>query len=155
MANVNRYVLCKNNNNKELVYLNYNLSEGFKFKPKNKVKYNGVKVNEMVIINPSFVEKVLKRKIKHKLDLYLQFLIKLLEEDNTDPTNLRHALNDLERYRRTIINKYRAYLDKKYVDLLLKKIDVLEREIKEKLFLCMQKEIQPEEELQETRRRGR
>ena len=48
MANVNRYVLCKNNNNKELVYLNYNLSEGFKFKPKNEVKYNGVKVNENV-----------------------------------------------------------------------------------------------------------
>ena len=155
MENINRYVLCKSNNGKELVYLNYNSSEGFKFKPKNQVKYNGIKVNQMVIINPSFIEKVLKRKVKRKLDLYLQFLINLLDDENEDPTTLTHALNDLDRYRRTIINKYRNYLDKKYVDLLLKKINLLEREIKEKLFLCMQKEIQPEEEFEQEHRRGR
>ncbi len=155
MENINRYVLCKSNNGKELVYLNYNSSEGFKFKPKNQVKYNGIKVNKMVIINPSFIEKVLKRKVKRKLDLYLQFLINLLDDENEDPTTLTHALNDLDRYRRTIINKYRNYLDKKYVDLLLKKINLLEREIKEKLFLCMQKEIQPEEEFEQEHRRGR
>ena len=155
MENINRYVLCKSNNGKELVYLNYNSSEGFKFKPKNQVKYNGIKVNKMVIINHSFIEKVLKRKVKRKSDLYLQFLINLLDDENEDPTTLTHALNDLDRYRRTIINKYRNYLDKKYVDLLLKKINLLEREIKEKLFLCMQKEIQPEEEFEQEHRRGR
>lgn len=155
MENINRYVLCKGSKTKELVYVNYNFKEGFKFKPKNKIPYNGIKVNEMVIINPSFIEKVLKRKVKRKLDLYLQFLISLLEEENEDPTSLRHALNDLNRYRRIIINKYQAYLDKKYVNLLLKKIDVLERELKEKLFFCMQKGLQQEEEYEQERRRGR
>lgn len=155
MKTSNRYVLCKNSKNKEIVYINYDVKDGFKFKPKNKVKYSGVKVNEMVIINPSFIEKVLKRKVKNKLDKYLQVLIALLESEDEDPTSLRHALNDLEKYRRTVINKYRIYLDKKYVDLLLKKLDVIERELKEKLFFCLQKEIQPEEELQETHRRGR
>lgn len=155
MENINRYVLCKGNKGKELVYLNYNSTDGFKFKPKNEVNYNGIKVNQMVIINPSFIEKVLKRKVKRKLDLYLQFLINLLDDGNEDPTSLRHALNDLDKYRRTIINKYRAYLDKKYVDLLLKKIDVLERKLKEKLFFCMQKGLYQKEEYEQERRRGR
>ena len=150
----NRYVLCKSKNN-EVLYLNYSTKDGFKFKPKNNIKYDGVKVNEMVIMNPSFIEKVLKRKIKHRLDLYIKFLISLLEDETSDPTSLRHALNDLEKYRRTIINKYRNYLDKKYVELLLKKIEVLERELKDKLFYSMQNKLQPEEELEQTHRRGR
>ena len=79
----------------------------------------------------------------------------MLDDGTEDPSNLRHALNDLDRYRRTIINKYRNYLDKHYVDLLLKKLDVLERELKSKwMLLCMQ--MQPEEEEYENEhRRGR
>lgn len=153
MKENNHYALCKSKLGKELVYINYQFSDGFKFKPKNEINYNGVKVNEMVVINPSFIEKVLKRKIKKKLDLYIQFLIRLLDEGTEDPTSLRHALNDLDRYRRTIINKYRNYLDKKYIELLLKKLDVLERELKSKLISCMSK--QPEQEYESERRRGR
>lgn len=154
MKESSRYILCKKKQEQELIYLNYDVKSGFKFKPKNKVDYNGVKVNEMVVINPSFIEKVLKRKIKRKLDSYLHFLIMLLDNEDTDPTNLRHALNDLEKYRRTVINKYRNYLDKKYIDLLLKKMDVLERELKTKILLAVTKEPE-EEEYEQERRRGR
>lgn len=154
MKESSRYILCKKKQEQELIYLNYDIKGGFKFKPKNKVEYSGVKVNEMVVINPSFIEKVLKRKIKKKLDSYLHFLIMLLDNEDTDPTNLRHALNDLEKYRRTVINKYRNYLDKKYIDLLLKKMDVLERELKTKVLLALAKEP-VEEEYEQERRRGR
>ena len=154
MKQDNRYILCRKNHNNEIVYLNYDKSGGFKFKPKNEIIYNGVKVNEMVIVNHGFIEKVLKRKIKKKLDVYLQFLIQLLDEDNETPTSLHYALNDLDRYKRTIINKYRNYLDKKYIDLLLKKIDVLERELKTKMILNIQRNDMDEEYEQE-RRRGR
>lgn len=154
MKESSRYILCKKKHEQELIYLNYDIKGGFKFKPKNKVEYSGVKVNEMVVINPSFIEKVLKRKIKKKLDSYLHFLIMLLDNEDTDPTNLRHALNDLEKYRRTVINKYRNYLDKKYIDLLLKKMDVLERELKTKVLLALAKEP-VEEEYEQERRRGR
>ena len=154
MEKTNRYVLCKKENSSSLVYFNYEVLDGYKFKPKSGAKYNGVKVNEMMIINPSFIEKVLKRKIKRKLETYLQFLITLLDEGNEDPTSLRHALTDLDRYRRIVINKYRNYLDKKYIDLLLKKMDVLEKEIKSKLMVMLMKPTY-EEEYEQERRRGR
>lgn len=134
MVNTRRYLLTKDSNTKELVVLDYNKLNGYEFSPKNSSDYIGLNVNKMVVIKPSFVEKVLKRKVKRKLDLYLKFIVNILDDEDTDPTNLRIVLDDVERYRRTIINKYQLYLDEKYINLLLKKIDLLSHEIKMKLI---------------------
>ena len=111
-----------------------------------------MEVNKMVVINPSLIEKVLKKKIKRKLDLYLQFIVSVIDDEDTDPSNLRYVLDDLERYRRTIINKYQHYLDEKYINLLLKKIEVLNNELKTKL-IYMRKSIEKEEEKENNRTR--
>ena len=50
----------------------------------NKVKHNGIKVDQMVVINSSFVERVLKKKIKRKLDLYLEYIVSLTDNDALD-----------------------------------------------------------------------
>lgn len=152
MVNTRRYLLTKDDKTKELIVLDYNKLNGYQFKPKNSSEYIGLNVNKMVVIKPSFVEKVLKKKVKRKLDLYLQFIVNILDDEDTDPTNLRIVLDDVERYRRTIINKYRLYLDEKYINLLLKKIDLLSHEIKIKLIYTKDP-IQKEEEIE--RRRGR
>ena len=111
-----------------------------------------MEVNKMVVINPSLIEKVLKKKIKRKLDLYLQFIVNVIDDEDTDPSNLRYVLDDLERYRRTIINKYQRYLDEKYINLLLKKIEILNNELKTKL-IYMRTPIEKEEEKESRRSR--
>lgn len=148
MVKQKHYLLCKDNKEKDLVFFDYNKIDGFEFTPKNSSDYIGVTVNKMVVIKPSFVEKVLKKKVKRRLDLYLQFIISVLDSEDTDPTGLRTVLNDLERYRRTVINKYQKYLDEKYINLLLKKIDLLNHEIKMKLVYSNE----PIEKEQEQRR---
>ena len=114
---------------------------GYKVNPKNNVTYEGVKVDEMIIINPSFVEKILRRKNKKKLEEYLEFIIDMLDnEDGTDtnPGKISMVLNDLERYKSIVKNNYRIYLDKLYYDLLMKKINVIEKELKiKKMYLEM------------------
>lgn len=110
---------------------------GFKVKPRNNITYDGVKVNQMVIINPSFVDKILKRKTKKKLETYLQFIISLIDDDDTDPGKLGIVLNDLTRYKSIINNNYRVYLDNLYYDLLMKKIDVIENELKTRLMFAI------------------
>lgn len=151
MVNTRRYLLKKDSETKELVVLDYNKLKGYQFNPKNSTEYMGLSVNKMIVIKPSFIEKVLKKKVKRKLDLYLQFIVGLLDEEDTNPTDLRIVLNDIERYKRMIINKYQMYLDEKYVNLLLKKIDLLSHEIKMKL-VYVQEPIEKEEI---ERRRGR
>ncbi|MCI5835176.1 MAG: hypothetical protein MR227_00525 [Firmicutes bacterium] len=121
---------------------------GFKVKPLNNVNYDGVKVDKLLIIKPSFVEKVLKRKTKRKLEMYLEFIINILEsEDGNDSGKINIALNDLNRYKSIIKNNYRVYLDKLYYDTLMKKIDVIEKELKvRKMYLDMTYQAEIKEE---------
>ena len=134
MKNLKHYSLQKDTEGKTLLIFKPKKDVGFEFTPKNSSEYMGMNVNKMVVINPSFVEKVLKKKVKRRLDLYLQFIVNMLDDEDTDPTGLREVLNDVERYKRIIINKYRLYLDEKYINLLLKKIELLSNEIKMKLI---------------------
>lgn len=128
------YLLVKNKFNKEIAYIDYDRVSGFKFKPVNKGD-NTISVNQMVIISPTFIEKVLTRKTKRKLELYLEFIVKLLDEDDdTDITGLRSALNDITRYKDIVMHKYRVYLDQKYYELFMKKLSLLEYELKMKIL---------------------
>lgn len=130
-----KYVLIKDKKRNKNFHMIYDKINGFKIKPKKDLKYDGVKVDRMVLINPSFIEQVIKKKVKHKLDMYLQYLITVLDDDNNGTTDLRHALNDLSRYKQTIMNNYRIYLDEKYIELLMKKVSLIEHELQMKLLV--------------------
>ena len=60
-------------------------------------------------------------------------------DGDDDDSAFRIALNDLTRYREIVESKYRKYMDDKYISLLLKKIDLLEHEMKSKIIYKEQK----------------
>ena len=126
-----QYLISKKEYNGEVVLVDYDKQVGYKFNPKNSYPYDGIKVNEMIIIKPSLIEKIIKRKIKNRLDFYLKIIIENLDGDNDDDTRI--ALDDLARYKKIIKEKYSIYLDEKYMSLLNKKISVIERELKNSL----------------------
>ena len=57
------YTIVKEQFNGDKVYIDYTKFKGFKVKPRNNVKYDGIKVNSLVILKPSFIEKLLKKKV--------------------------------------------------------------------------------------------
>ena len=123
-----KYLVFKDNYNGTVISSNIN---GCSFNPRNSINY-GIKVNEVIIVKQSLIEKVVKRKIKSKLDFYLQFLIEQLDNDDSDSS--RKALGDLQRYRLIVNEKYANYLDSKYIELLNKKFDVIEKELKSNII---------------------
>ena len=129
-----RYYICDKDNN-EIVYgyIDYNRLHGFKTKPQNNVPYEGVEVSRLVLVEPSLIENVLKRKTKHKLDAYLSFLFSVIDDDDDDPDDLELVIDDVTRYKNIIMNKYSKFLDKKYIKQLLKKVGMVELELKNKL----------------------
>ncbi|MCM1371316.1 MAG: hypothetical protein NC181_05485 [Clostridium sp.] len=143
------YVIFKNKTKLNVIFDNNNT--GFNIKPLNKINYPGIKVNSMVIVNPNFIQTVLKRKIKRKLDSFLRLMIKVLEDEDNDSSDVIKALNEIARYKSIIINKYQKYLDEKYMKLLLKKIDFLEEELKQKIIFMNDYEYEDDM----TRRRSR
>lgn len=129
-----RYYICDKDNT-EIVYghIDYNKLSGFKIKPQNKIPYEGVEVSRLILVEPELIAKVLKRKIKHKLDAYLAFLFSVIEDDDDDPEDLELVIDDVIRYKNIIINKYSKFLDKKYIKGLLRKVGTVERELQIKL----------------------
>ena len=129
-----RYYICDKDNN-EIVYgyIDYNRMHGFKIKPGNNVPYEGVEVSRLVLVEPTLIENVLKRKTKHKLNAYLSFLFTVIDDDDEDPDSLELVIDDVTRYKNIIMNKYSKFLDKKYIKQLLKKVGMVELELKDKL----------------------
>ncbi len=141
-----QFVLIKSHKTKD-IYIDYKNMAGFKVKPKNGKRYGGVEVNEMLIIKPDFIDLILKRKIGKKLEGYINYLIEVIDDDDdgTDGAKLAQTLNDIDRYRTTINNTYRKYLDEKYLDILLRKLKMVEVKLNEKMQIFyerMQRQIE-------------
>ena len=152
MKKIKKYHLYKRKTKERKVELNTKKEIGYTIKPKNTMKYEGIVVNSMTIIDDYLIKTLLKKKIKKKLDMYLQFLITVLEEDDTDGGHLMFALNDLERYRRMVINNYKKYLEEKYIKLLMNKMDLIEQELKSKIKIDINNFSFEEKELEEPKK---
>lgn len=138
-----KYSITENPYDGQSCATHFKKNSGYRFIPKNKVVYkDAIKVDSLFVMKPSFIDKLLKKKSQKKLDFYLQYLISVLDDD-TDGGKLGIALNDLARFRDIIEYKYRKYLDDKYIDLLLKKIALLEHEFKTKIVYQQWKAVNP------------
>lgn len=147
-----QYFISKEKYNKEVVYISAEKVNGYKFTPKNIIPYEGITVNEMMIIKPSLVEKIIKRKIMLRLNSYVKFILENMDDESDDDTRI--ALGDLERYKKFVNERYFIYLDEKYLSLLNKKFDILDRKLKTKLFkstLLNNKELENEKESRRSR----
>lgn len=156
MKNINYYV-SRDNETKEIVYMEYNKIEGYKITPKTK-KEDAIEVSKIVFVSPTLTEKLIKK----KLELKLRHLLNKLNEINDDDDSgeaIRETLVESERLKLTIINNYLKYLGQEYANLSLKKLQLIINELRFKLFSIKQKEMNylyfNEEQNEEKKGRGR
>lgn len=125
--------VCKRSSNGSIIIFDRNALKGLNFTPKNSNKY-GISVSKMIVVEPNMVKKLLIKATKRKLDKFIYMLASITDDDSTSDASLREALNELSRYRNIVEYKYRRYLEKKYQEQLIAKIDILEGEIKKKIM---------------------
>ena len=142
------YIVDKENNEIVHGYIDYDNIKGFKIKPQNKISYEGVEVGHLTLVEPELIKKVLKRKTKRKLNAYLSFLLTAIDDEDSDGEALELVIEDAIRYKSIIVNKYSKFLDRNYINTLLRKVNMVEKELKAKLL-----ELYKEEELQIGRKR--
>ncbi len=142
------YIVDKDNTEIVHGYIDYEQIKGFNIKPQNTIPYDGIEVSHLTLVEPELIEKVLKRKTKRKLNAYLNFLLTVIDDEDTDGDALELVIEDTIRYKSIIINKYAKFLDKKYINTLIKKVNLVEKELKNQL-----KEIYLKEEMKIGRKR--
>ncbi len=150
MAISRRFVVKKDAHEETITYMEYEKLKGFNVKPKDSFEMDDmINVNEMIIINPGLIEKLVFKKCKRRLEKIILMLSVVYEDESTDDGNIEMVLDEMEKFKTMLRKKYKEYLKKEEYKLYLKKIEILESEARIRLN-------EKRKEVQEERgRRGR
>ena len=136
-----RYHIVKNKEDKSITYFEYDKLDGYDISPKKSAKIeDAINVNKIVIINPSLANKVAKKKLDIKFKKLVQLLNIIFESDDDTGTAYHQGLDELERLRQELVDKYKKYLEDSEYDTMDKKLGILEHEIKVRLFYLEKQE---------------
>lgn len=138
-----RYLIVKKKEQKEIVYMEYDKLSGYEVVSKNKKTFqDSINVNRMIVIQPSLIENLVHKKINKQFKKLLTMLTLLFETDDETGTALREALNEIEKFRVEVKNKYRDYLSKEELKLYAKKLSLLQEEVQKRLLILEYSNIQ-------------
>ena len=106
------------------------------------IENRSYKIGTVIIKNLEIYDKKLAHpiavmQVKKKYEKIMNILPDLLISDDDSGESIRSALNEIERFRQIIKNKYREYLKEKDLKLMSSQLKVLQREAKSK-YLEMQ-----------------
>ncbi len=101
------------------------------------IENRSYKIDTVIIKNLEIYDKKLAHpiaviQVKKKYENLMKILPDLLISDDDSGESIRHALNEIERFRQIIKNKYREYLKEKDLKLMSSQLKVLQHEAKSK-----------------------
>ena len=145
-----KYVIEKNNDKQKLANYNINLV-GLNVTPKNEVPGLNIKAKKVILIDSNLRDSYIKQRIDRKIDKIIKFMLRILNDDDTTEEDTGLVLDEINRLKGIVINKYREYmLDSEFKSLLTKLI-LIEEEFKksynDKIFMNYMPNSYYEEEL--------
>lgn len=148
MAVTSRFLIVKEKDSKEIKYFDYDKLDGYNLTTKKDVHFaDGIDINRVIIINPSFIDKIASRKIKSKFDRLVNMMQIICEVGDEDESGegYRIALDEANKLKIELWNKYKKFIAEEKLDLMIKKIEILEDELKLRLDLLLNRNLMEEE----------
>lgn len=109
--------------------------EGFMMGSKNKVyKINGSDVRDIKVVDKNLASSLVNKQVSKKYEKLINYLTELLIDDDDSGDSYREALNQIEKFRLEIKNKYRKYLKQKELEMMSKKLQILQKEANNRLL---------------------
>lgn len=136
-----KYYIIKDKKDSSITYFEYNNMEGYNLSPKKNVKIkDAINVNKIVIINPSLMNKVATKQVNLKFKKLLQFVTVIFDsdDDTETATNYHLGLDEISKLRLEAKVKYYRYMKQEEIDMIEKKLDILEQELKLRLYYLEQ-----------------
>lgn len=133
MRKLKSFIIKELNPDLEFIQMSYPI-EGFHYKLK---KNNSLHIKEIVIVNPAIINELISYYFNKKYKKILEDYMNALQDESTDnssDTGLLMALDETSRLRSILIRKYKTFLSKKNEEKFLKKIKILENEIRSKII---------------------
>ncbi len=115
----------------ELIDLN-----GFLMASKNKVfKIQGENIRKIRVVDKQLAHPLASKKVLQKYRHLLSVLTEYLIDDDDSGESCREALNEIEKFRIEIKNKYRLFLTRQELEAMKNKLLLLQKEAQQKLMI--------------------
>lgn len=123
-----KYVIEKNNDKK---LANYNVKiDGLSVKPVNNVKNQTIKAGKVVLVDDDLKEEYIRKRINKKMDKIITFMLRILNDDGTSEDDTGMVLDELNKLKGIIINKYKKNMKEAEYKSILAKLILIEDEFK-------------------------
>ena len=129
-----KYVIKKRNKIYDVIDSKYPF-KGYKFKTKND------DINSINVINEKLIDKVLSVKLNNMFTRLLMIVNDAFNSDD-NPTGATIALDEITMVRNQIENKYAKHLNKEKQELYLKKLELIEEEMRFKYYTYQDKLVE-------------
>ena len=128
MKTKTKYVLLRKSVYKKVI--SYTFSESFEIsKKKDKERIGIIKFYDDKIIGH-----VIKKSIDNRFKKLLELIADLDESDEDPSEGLLFCLDETAKFKRELINKYDKFLKKSQIEFANKKLELIEKELKNKLI---------------------
>ena len=122
-----KYVIDRESNSSKLA--NYNVKmTGLNVKPKNGITDAAIKAKNVILIDPDLIYSYIKQRINKKMDQIIDFMLHILNDDNSSDSDTGLVMDEINKLKGIIINKYREYLTEMEYRTFLTKIFMLQDE---------------------------
>lgn len=140
-----KFIVKKDNQTDVITYMEYENIKGLNIKPKHNKNFEDmINVDEMIIINPSLIQKLIEKKCKKSMERILKMISIIFEDDSDDDTPFMLALTEIERFKNLLISKYKDYMEEKEYEIQLKKLELIKQEIEERRKYIIEKQLEYE-----------
>lgn len=146
MESSKKFVVKKDARTDIITYMEYEKLKGINIKPKHNASFEDmINVDEMIIINPSLIQKLIKKKCARTFEKIIKMLSVICEDDSTDDeAPFMLILDEVERFKNLVVNKYKDYMKEKEYSITLKKLEILQKEVMERKNYIIERQIEYE-----------
>lgn len=108
---------------------NVYIFDGFPMGGSNRVyQIHDSSIRSIKVMGPSLASPMVTKLVMKKYQKLVSYLTELLTDDDDSGDSIREALNQIEKFKQEIKNKYRDFLKKKELELMSKQLMILEKE---------------------------
>ena len=127
---------------------------GYTFRPRvNKNDY--IKVKEVTIVDPSMIDKILSQKFDKSFKKIVKLAMIVVNSDDADEGDCELVIDQAELLREILLTRYQKFINHEKEQLFLKKLRLIENEMRMKQVEIKQKAIYLEQQEEMYRSRGR
>ena len=128
--------------------------DGYQFKPRS-TKDSYIKVNKVTIVDRVMIDKILTMKFNKSFKKVVALALQVINDEDSDEGNVTIVLGEVELVREILLNRYQKFLSYEKEQLFLKKLRLIENELRMKQVAIKRKAQMLDMQEEKTRTRGR